>query len=315
MTTLTASRPFLPAGFAPRSNGHVLDTAPDAFGELHDSCGLAADSAALRGRMAEDGYLFLRGYLDREEVLEARREITARLAAYGALDLDRPVMDAVAAPANGSGFTPEAAQDNAALERVLYRGRMMELYERLLGGPVRHYDYTWLRTIRPGKGSQPHCDIVYMGRGTHRLFTAWVPIGDVSLPTGGLIVLENSHRQAEKLRPYLSRDVDAYCTNRADAALIESGAKQWQDWGGVLANNPASLREKLGGRWLTTEFRAGDLLTFSMATVHGSLDNQTDRVRISSDSRYQLAAEAVDERWVGENPVGHGPAGKRGRIC
>jgi hypothetical protein len=76
-----------------------------------------------------------------------------------------------------------------------------------------------------------------------------------------------------------------------------------------------TLREKLGGRWLTTEFRMGDVLTFTMGTVHASLDNHTNRFRLSSDSRYQLASEPIDDRWIGEKPPAHGPQGKRTRIC
>ena len=60
---------------------------------------------------------------------------------------------------------------------------------------------------------------------------------------------------------------------------------------------------------------AGDVLTFSMAMVHASLDNQSKRFRLSSDSRYQLASEPADERWIGANPIAHGPAGKKGKIC
>jgi hypothetical protein len=82
-----------------------------------------------------------------------------------------------------------------------------------------------------------------------------------------------------------------------------------------LGKDPVELREKLGGRWLSTEFSAGDVLIFSVYTIHASLDNHSRQVRLSSDSRYQLASEPVDERWVGENPAGHGVAGKRGRIC
>lgn len=63
------------------------------------------------------------------------------------------------------------------------------------------------------------------------------------------------------------------------------------------------------------EFHAGDVLTFGMGTVHASLDNHSNRFRLSSDSRYQLACEPVDERWVGEKPIGHGVAGKKGKIC
>ena len=58
-------------------------------------------------------------------------------------------------------------------------------------------------------------------------------------------------------------------------------------------------------RWLTTDYRAGDLLVFSMYTTHCSLDNTSDRIRLSSDTRYQLASEPLDERWIGENPIAH----------
>ena len=48
-------------------------------------------------------------------------------------------------------------------------------------------------------------------------------------------------------------------------------------------------------------------------------DNTTDTLRLSTDSRYQRADAAVDERWIigenGEAPVGHGAGAKRGKIC
>jgi len=66
---------------------------------------------------------------------------------------------------------------------------------------------------------------------------------------------------------------------------------------------------------VTTDFAAGDLLTFTTYTLHMSLDNNTDRVRLSSDSRYQRASEPADPRWVGVAPSGHGPASQRGVIC
>ena len=86
-------------------------------------------------------------------------------------------------------------------------------------------------------------------------------------------------------------------------------------YGGWLSQNPVKLRANLGGRWLTAQYRAGDLLTFTMKTIHAGIDNASDRIRLSSDSRYQLASEAIDERWIGENPIAHGPEGKRGMIC
>jgi len=298
-----------------RSRGFALDVAPSALGELRRSDDIALDERALRQRFAEDGYLYLPGYLDREEVLAARRAITDRLAAAGWLDGRFPAHEAVAAPTAEGATMAECARwcrDSAAVQRLLYAGRMIAFYSGLLGGPVRHFDYTWMRAVRPGQGTAPHGDSVFMNRGTTELYTAWTPLGDISYELGGLIVLEGSHRQQGIKQDYGQRDVDTYCSNHADADQYATGEK-W--WNGVLNENPAALREQLGGRWLTTAFKAGDLLTFGMYTLHASLDNQSDRVRLSTDSRYQLASEAVDERWIGAEPIGHGPAGKRGQIC
>ena len=51
------------------SNGFELDLSPDKFGELRDSDELIENPDALRAQMAEDGYLLLRNYLDRDVVL------------------------------------------------------------------------------------------------------------------------------------------------------------------------------------------------------------------------------------------------------
>jgi len=136
-----------------------------------------------------------------------------------------------------------------------------------------------------------------MGRGTKQVFTMWVPYGDISLELGGLMILEGSHKKSNLLGNYLRRDVDSYCLNRPGAE--EAKAKERSIWDGCLTKNPVSIRQKLGGRWLTAELQVGDVVIFGMTLIHASLDNQTDRIRFSSDSRYQLASEAVDDRWVG----------------
>ena len=52
-------------------------------------------------------------------------------------------------------------------------------------------------------------------------------------------------------------------------------------------------------------FPAGDLIIFNMFLMHASLVNTSDKIRITADTRYQLASEPIDERWVGEKPRGH----------
>jgi hypothetical protein len=309
MTTLTRELPHLTA------NHLDVDVSPDKFGFLESSAHLLNDPIALRERMAAEGYLFMPGLLDRDEVLAARRECARRLTEWGLLDPRHDPMDCVAGPGADTGFLRELAVDNAALMKVLYDGAMMHFFETLVGGPALHFDYTWFRAVAPGKGTPPHMDVVYMGRGTKRLFTAWTPIGDIPLEHGGLMVLEHSHLHDRLNKGYGSKDVDMFCENRREAGYTRMGGGGNIQDGGVLSKNAVKLRERLGGRWLTADYRAGDVLIFSVFLVHTSLDNHSDRIRLSSDSRYQSAAEPADHRWMGPNPIAHGPDAKRGMIC
>lgn len=291
-----------------------LDTSPEYFGELRRSDDLLGQPEALRARMMEDGYLYLPGLLDREAVRQGRLSILQKFQAEGALDENAPLEDGIARADFHGRFIPNFAMHNPAIEGVIYGERMLNFYRDLLGGPVRHFDFTWFRSSTFGQATWPHCDLVYMSRGTHNLYTAWTPFGDVSLELGGLMILEKSHQCADRLHSYLARDVDTFCENKAMSPKQKEHPDQWL-FDGVLSRQPDTLPHKLGGRWLTTEFRMGDVLTFPMSTIHGSLDNRTNRIRLSSDSRYQLASEPADERWIGDNPPGHGPHVHRGVIC
>lgn len=300
------------AKIALSSLGYELDCCSEAFGYLRNSSDLLSQPDELCLRMQQDGYLFLKDFLNSQQVWQARQEIATSLATEGSLKLSTPIVHCIAKPNLEMSFRPDLALESPALKKLLYSGRMMEFFEVFLGGKVRHYDYTWLRALAPGQGTYPHCDIVYMGRGTDKLYTAWTPLGDISWELGGLMILENSHRLETIKNSYGRKDVDSYCINRKTTHLYASNQKWWH---GALSKNPVSLRSKYGGRWLSAEFQAGDILIFGMFTIHASLDNHSCSIRLSSDSRYQLASEPVDERWVGNNPIGHSVAGKRGQIC
>jgi hypothetical protein len=295
--------------------GQELDTSSECFGELQSSRDILGDAAALRARMQEEGYLYLPGYLEREEALAARRVMLERLAAAGWVDPAYPLEEGVYNQSGEVGPRPDIVKGNAPLHKLLYSGRMIEFYTHFLDGEVTHFDFTWTRAMPPGRSSSPHCDIVYMGRGTINLYTSWTPLGDTPIELGGLMILERSHLNERLRNTYGRKDVDEYCTNRRKAAPQGDGGGGNIAEGGWLSKNPFKLREHLGGRWLSANFSAGDVLIFTMYTVHGSLDNHSDRIRLSSDSRYQLASEPIDERWMGEDPIRRRNAYKRGRIC
>ena len=296
------------------SQGLELDTSPAAFGELRESTDILDDVEALRDRMDEDGYVFLRGYLDRADVLAARRNLLERIASQGGLRPDADLMDGVLRDRTPVRFEQSITQRSGPLRKLLKDGPMIAFFTRFLGGAVRPFDFIWLRSVIPGKGTAPHGDSVFMNRGTSKLFTAWTPLGDIDTRLGGLIVLERSHRLDEIRNTYGQRDVDTYCEDDPNASEIQATGK-WP-WNGQISGNPVELREQLGLRWLTADFRMGDLLVFTMHTLHASLDNgSADRIRLSSDTRYQLASEPIDERWIGDDPIGHGPKAMKSIIC
>ena len=302
------------------SSGHQLDTSPDCFGELCSSIDIKDDTHALHARIKRDGYLYLPGFWPREEVFKRRIMITDQLAKQGYLNLDYPIIDAVAKEnvdltSFSSHFKNKDRRDSMFLEmsRLLFSGKIMNFLETYLGGEVQPYEYTWFRVHKRGTGTKPHCDIVFFNRGTHNVYSAWVPYGDIDQELGGLMILEDSHNKQHRLKNYLKRDSDTYCKNRKGAE--QYAAQETKVWSGMLTDNPVTLREKLRGRWLRANYRMGDLLLFLPYTVHCSLDNNADRLRISTDTRYQLASDPYDERWIGPNPVGHEAGGKRGMIC
>lgn len=287
------------------SNGHSLELSDETFGEIRSSAAHLDDAATLRANLAEDGYLYIPGFFDRDEIQAVREEFLRRLRDKSALHPDYPEFEGIASPEPVSLTQREATLGNDPVRKIVFSQALTGFYERLLGGPIRAYDHIWIRLIRPGKGTTAHCDLPYMGRGTRNVMTAWIPYRDTSLELGGLILLEKSHLQADRIRKYLDTDADTFCVNRDVYRHTLSN----------LSSNPVSLREKFGGRWLTTEFRAGDLLTFGMTLIHASLDNQTTAYRMSTDTRYQLASEPIDERWIGPDTLEWAEKNRKNQIC
>ncbi|MBA3442113.1 MAG: phytanoyl-CoA dioxygenase family protein [Pyrinomonadaceae bacterium] len=260
--------------------------------DLRSSNDLIDDPEALRQRMADDGYLLIRGLHERESVLAARQELLEKMAERGLLHPDTPLMDGQINPqADVTATTSVAATqylaDLPGFRRVVESPRVMGFFERYLGGPVVTYQHKWLRAAPTGASSPIHGDAVYMGRGTKQLHTCWTPLGDVPLQMGPIVLFLGSHQLEQVRRNYGGMDVDR--------DLFE----------GVFSDDPVDVVDKFGGVWATTDFQAGDALIFGIYVLHASLTNQTNRYRISVDTRYQLASEPVDERWAGSSPLGH----------
>lgn len=264
---------------------------------LRDSSGIADDTEALRERLAEDGFLYLPGFLDREEVLAARHEILAYMEEQGGLEPDSRPLDGVMGEYGKSvpmmGRKPITHRDEVI--RVLAAERLYALHERIQGEPVTTYEYKWLRAVGHEAFTGSHMDHVYMGRGSKRVMTVWIPLGDIPVEQGTLAVVPATHRlpEFEKLR-------NTYGRMDVDRDRIE----------GWFTRKPREVTEGFGGCWHTTDIKAGDIITFGMHLMHASTTNLTNKWRLSCDVRFQPIAEPIDPRWAGKEPSGHPLPGK-----
>ncbi len=271
------------------------------LGPLHEVGNWSAVPGQLPELLQRDGYVLLRNALDKGAVMAARADVLQRLAAVG--EIAQP---AAAAVTTGTSRRAELHPDLGAFWRgvcespalrVLTHGpAMAEISSALLGGPTKPFDFLWLRTMLEGRASPLHFDHVYMNRGSANVVTAWVPLGDVPLEAGPLVVVEGSNRFDDVITRYRGVDVD------------RDGLP------GSFPEDAVAFAASRDTRLLTTDFRAGDVILFDMFTLHGSCDNRMGggRVRLSCDVRWQLAGEPEDDRWFGSPPQGHGGTGYGG---
>lgn len=239
-----------------------------------DSTDALAQPEVLRGRAAEQGFLFFRGLLPREPLREARRQILEICARHGFLAPGTEPEAGIAA--EGVRYReghPEymAAYDEIqrleAFHALAHQPALLEALRTLFGEAVLVHPRNIARVMFPQNNTfttPAHQDYVHI-QGTEETYTAWFPLSDCPRELGGLEVLPGSHRFG--VLPVRS----AY------------GA------GGLGVET-----EALGLTWAGGDFACGDVLLFQSLCVHRAVDNQTpDRVRVSVDFRYQGVSRPV----------------------
>lgn len=260
------------------------------FGHLRDSTDVLADTGELRRRIAADGYLFIRGLIDRGAVLEARRVVLEHLQERGALVAGAPLLEGVMPRAGRGVGMGKRGTHRPEVLRVLEGPELQAFYRRLYAEAPATFGHKWLRAVGNEKFTGSHMDVVYMGRGSERVNTVWIPFGDIPIAQGTLVICEASHR------------LDSFARLRATYGASDVDRDRTEGW---FSEDPEEILDRFGSRWLTADVRAGDVITFGLHTLHGSTTNTTNRFRISCDVRYQPASEPMDERWAGDSPSGH----------
>ncbi len=262
--------------------------------EMTDSASLLDNPKALRARLVEDGYLYLRGVVDRDAIMAARREVFERLVRVG--EIKDPAIDGIA---TGDSKRTEIEPDLGAFWRSVSEGRklraasngrdMQRIMSLIFGEPARNQDYIFLRAGAQGRATGLHFDDPFFTRAHDPVGTVWMPIGDVPVEDGPIVVVEGSNKYRDLIDPMIGFDISKDNTRKAD-----------------FGADAISFATSRGTRLLTQNFQAGDIAMFGMYTAHGSLDNHSpiDRVRLSCDLRWQPASLPLDDRYFGNPPKG-----------
>ena len=271
------------------SNGVEIIT--ESFTPMRDSTPLRHQPGQLRTRFAEDGYVLIRGLLDRRQILDLRA------AYFACFDSTFLAPGSTAEEGVFSGTVPDSLPEYGTAGHPAYElvrserfdefthdPRLLRVAESLLAGPAELLPRRILRHYyrSSGSASRAHIDYDYMDRGTDQLVTAWIPVGDCPIECGGLIYLEGSQRL-----PAAKLDEIRRFTDRPDDRR-------------PISNDLSLTARTLGGRWLWTDYRAGDVVLHSPYLVHASLDNATDPMRLSIDLRFRRRNTESDGRWNGD---------------
>jgi ectoine hydroxylase-related dioxygenase (phytanoyl-CoA dioxygenase family) len=249
-----------------------------------DSTPLLQDFDALRARAEEDGFLFFKRFLPREEVLEVRADELAVVERHGwrqpgqdslggRINLDAINRVPDEAMRGDIGVNVAAYGDVQKLERMHrlpHHPKLLEFYRNLFDSKVlvhpRHIArmITGHRVVSP---TPPHQDFPLI-QGTAKTWTCWIPLGDCPRTMGGLTMLKGSHRHG-----YLP---------------IQSS----KGAGGIAV--PLCPWET---EWVEGDYEAGDIITFPSYTIHKALRCQDkELIRLSLDVRYQSADEPVEQK-------------------
>jgi len=280
----------------------------DRIGRFAEYDGGLRATDQLQAAIERDGYVLLRGVLDRDGVMAARHEVFSRLEQVG--EIKSPAVEGIA---TGESRRRELAGDlnefwrsvntGSALRGVTHGKSVHEILRSILAEQARGHDLMFLRPAAVGQGTRLHYDHPFFAGRSNRILTAWIPLGDVPITDGPLVAVEGSNRFDDFLDPI--REVD-YAADRSND-VVQKVAYDKQN-----ETDPITLVTARGTRLLSSGFQAGDLVVFSGFLLHGSLDNRSPigRVRLSCDVRYQPAADpADDERYFGENPLGSSGGG------
>lgn len=246
---------------------------------FHVANTLLNDGERLRQRFQEDGYLFLRNIVDPTRLLSLRRQIVDICARMQWFKPGSDPMEAIAwtaAKVEGEAdyfLVYDEIQKLEAFHALAHDAGIVDIMRQLLGETAFPHPLSIARLMfpfTPEWSTPPHQDFPN-NQGTQDLYACWMPLSDCPQALGSLSILRGSHRFG--LLPL--------------------------DFAMGPGHRQAVLDERLSALpWVGGDFQLGDIIIFHSLTVHRALPNDTDRLRLSVDYRFQRERDALVEECL-----------------
>jgi hypothetical protein len=237
--------------------------------ELRDSRDHLGDWESLRALIATDGYVFMRGLLDPDQVEAIGRRGLGHLQATGWTKPGAdPVMAAPQRPVRAVAMRDAFGDPgygrilaDPGFNAIPFTSPLADLMAQILGPagfcyPLKLPRIVYPVTVAPHQpGNVVHKDY----QSVQDMFTCWVPLGPVPQSLGGLALRPGSQLSPpERYRP---------------------------------------LRHLEPG-WCSTDYEPGDVLVFHCLTTHAALPNREARLRFSAEYRWQLSDQPAPRRMA-----------------
>jgi hypothetical protein len=298
--------------------------------QMVDSSALVGNKLALQERLKRDGYVMLRAFLRPEAVDTARAEClnalttespdwfvdkTVGILAPGVSNVGLLTKQHVAARPAVAEVTESADlfdiaetflfhDEDAVEDAVSNASETVCPYELInedenVSAPSRKKTamttaYKWLRGVAGGEFTGVHSDGVFLGKGTSRLITVWIPLGEIKISHGALLVASGSHRDtvfAGIRASYGITSVGPDGTKSGwltdDASAVPAIARRMREElngtrrDGTTGNRTDNFKDDNTDDqppidWRTADFNSGDVVVLSLDVTHMSLANTSD---------------------------------------
>jgi ectoine hydroxylase-related dioxygenase (phytanoyl-CoA dioxygenase family) len=281
------------------SNGYPVVTSSAQVGRLAPSS-IQTPIDQLREQLKADGYIWLRGFFPRKDVIAVRKRFFERMKPTGILSEDfDPEEGIFSGQRDPTGQTTRILTEfvrTAAYESFCFQPRLWQFYEALLGGDVYLHRRKIVRQTYPHdpKTTDAHYDLIYLRGGTDTVLSSWIPLGDIPLEMGGLTYLENSDNFGRQMEAEFA----ARNANLSPEQRVSAYNKNMSATGGI-GKDLSALVNRYNTRWLVADYEAGDMVVHTSYMIHAATQNVSseNRMRLSTDIRYQRIRDEIDVRW------------------